>query len=534
MENKLREHIDKLKVSRLKESVDSELMKLRHQSDQPIDPNRQKQLKDQIHQHLKETIYNEYQYSVWIDNVLSQDLKGSYFPSNQNEDDLFQLLTLEVLYKRTFKSACDDGHPIITELLQDLNIEPDLIRKCIENARSFNPEPLAFYLLFQEELEGPKFRLDDVCKTIDRLSSESRHGAIVSHPAKMTNPECRFPKVLASSNSSSDGFIRTGNSDAAFDMHVNAVNLKVFKFISLVYRQQPLLKYIKDQNNRVFSQLFGVSEAVAKTWTTNFAKCLANEDNRTNQYIKQIYFPLLDVVDQTKYHLLSILTSSGLVFALKDKIDNINDRDPTAYLGKKLRQENKYSIEGFSTISNLTVTKCGGEHPKNISALNNKNQSYYLLESLPPTLTKLDVRFPKENFFRESFSIYEYRDVFYALHKLFKTDYNNVRIREGRDYRMQDLMDRIIDKMWAVRVASSEAKRLEQTQLKPHQKIWLFEEFRRIREGENEWLDKLCNEISRWIVLTYEKLLGNQAYMLGESERRHIHGIVLQNGEALR
>ena len=106
-------------------------------------------------------------------------------------------------------------------------------------------------------------------------------------------------------------------------------------------------------------------------------------------------------------------------------------------------------------------------------------------------------------------------------------------IREGRDYRLQNLMERIIDKMWAVRAVSKEQYRSESSQLKPHQKIWLCEEFQQIREEENDWLDKLCKEIASWIIRTYEKIMGAQV-KLGESEWLHIHDIVKQNREALR
>ncbi|MEW6587347.1 MAG: type I-F CRISPR-associated protein Csy1, partial [Nitrospirota bacterium] len=266
MENKIKEHIDKLLKIRLKESVESEFAKITNEANEPVVKIEDKRLKDQIRQNIKESLDKEYKYGAWLDNVLSQHLEDSYFPMSQSEEDLFQLLNLEVLYKRTFKSACDDGHPIIIELLEDLQIEREFIKKYIHKVESFNPEPMAFYLLFQEELENAHFCLDDVCETIDKLSEDSTHGAIVSHPAKMTNPECKFPKVFASSNSSPDGFIRTGNSEAVFDMHVNAVNLKVFKFLSLEYRKKPLLEYIKNQNLHVFGQLFGVSEAKAKTW----------------------------------------------------------------------------------------------------------------------------------------------------------------------------------------------------------------------------------------------------------------------------
>ncbi len=529
MENKIKEHIDKLFKKRLKEFVDSEVDKIKNESAAPLDKNEEKQLKDEIRKNIKEKFDKEYEYSAWVDKVLSQDLGDSYFPSNQDEEDLFQLLNLEVLYKRTFKSACDDGHPIIVELLEDLQVEKESLNKCIEKAKLHNPEPLAFYSLFQEELENTNLCMDGVCETIDKLSEDSKHGAIVSHPAKMTNPECKFPKVFAASNSSPDGFIRTGNSKALFDMHINAVNLKVFKFVSLLYRQKPLLEYIKNENKLIFKQLFGISEDKARKWFKNFSAGIKNQDTKTNQYVRQVYFPVED-----KYHLLSLLNPSGLVFSLKERIDTINDRSPAAYSGKKLKKNTEYFETGYSTIPNLTMIRHGGEHPKNISGLNNKYQSYYLLHSAPPTLQKHDIYFPKKNFFRESFRDYEYREVFDALHKLFKTDYNNVRIREGRDYRLQDLMDRIINKMWAVRAVSKEQYRSEHSQLKPHQKVWLCEEFQHIREEDNDWMDKLCKEISSWVIRTYERLLDKQAYKLGESVRLHIHEIVTKNREALR
>lgn len=529
MENKIKGHIDKLLRKRLKAAVESELNQNKTESDEAVDAKSEKRLKDEIRNNLKDKLEKKYGYSIWLNRVLSQNLNGSYFPSNQDEEDLFQLLTLEVLYKQTFKSACDDGHPVIEELLGDLKVDEELIKKCVERAKFHNPEPLAFYSLFQEELESGNLRLDDVCVTIGKISEDSKHGAIVSHPAKMTNPECKFPKLLAFSESSPDGFVRTGNANVVFDMHINAVNLKVFKFVSLLYKQKPLLEYVKNKNSRIFMKLFGVSEDKSKIWIENFTACISNEETRTNQHVRQVYFPVED-----KYHLLSLLTPSGLVFSLKEKVDFINDRSPNSYSGKKRRKDEKYYANGFSTIPNLTVTRHGGEHPKNISGLNNKYQSYYLLHSAPPELKKRDIHFPKQNFFGESFRHYECRDIFEALHKLFKTDYNNKRIREGRDYRLQDLMERIIDKMWAVRAVSGEQYRPEQAQLKLHQNIWLCDEYQQTREEDDVWLDKLCKEITGWIIRAYEKLLGKQAFKLDESVRLHIHKIVNQNREALR
>jgi len=529
MENKIKEHIDQLQKKRLKKLIDNELETIKNESSVPIDKNEEKGLKDKILKSIKEKTDKEYAYDAWLEKVFSQDLKDSYFPSNQEEEDLFQLLNLDVLYKQTFKSACDDGHPIIQALLEDLKIDEKLIKKCIQRAKSHNPEPLAFYLLFQEELERGKFLMDQVCATIDKLSIDSAHGAIVSHPAKMTHPECRFPKIFATSNSSPDGFIRTGNSKVPFDMHINAANLKTFKFVSLLYRQKPLLEYVKNSNTLIFKQLFGVSDHKAETWIKNFSACLNNGDTKTNQHVRQVYFRVKD-----NYHLLSVLTPSGLVFSLKEKIDSINYRSPTAYSGEKLKKDKKYSEFGYSTIPGLTVTRHGGEHPKNICGLNNTHQSYYLLPSAPPDLEKRQIHFPKQNFFVESFRYSECREVFNALHKLFKTEYNNLSIREGIAYRLQDLMDRIIDRMWAVRAVSIEQYRPEDSKLKLHQKIWLCDGFQQTREEENNWLDGLSKEIAGWVIRTYEEVMSKQAYKLGESDRLRVYDIATQNREALR
>lgn len=486
-------------------------------------------LKEHINKSLKKSILKEDKYDEWLKKVLFQDTRDVYFPAHRDEEELFQLLALEVLYKRTLKSACDEEHPVVKELLQDLNIDKKLMIDCIEKIKSFKSEPLDFYLLFQEELGNANLRMDCVCEMVDKISKDSLHGAVVSHPAKMSNPECKFPKIVASSIPSSDGFLRTGNYKEVFDMHINAKNLKVFKFLSLLYEEKPLLEYIKTKNWRVFEKLFKVNEERAKVWIENFSRCLSNQSVNTNQYIKQVYFPV-----GNEYHLLSLLTPSGLIFSLKEKIDNINYKSPNAYLGKKLKKENKYFENKFSCITDLTMTCHGGKHPKNISGLNNKYQSYYVLNSSPPKLEKRNIRFPIKNFFNESLRNCDYLDIFYSLHKIFKTNYSNAHIREGRDYHLQGLIDCIIDKMWAVRAVADQQYRPIHSRLELHQRIWLCEEYWQTREEENIWLDKLCEEITNWIILTYEKLLSKQAIKMGESERQHIYNLVAENKDALR
>lgn len=528
MNNQIKDHIDKLFRKRIKDAVDAQLDKEVERITEELDKKAINKLKLKIKKELEVNFKPAYEYAVWLKHILSTDLSLGHFPRNQHEEDLFQLLTLEVLYKQTLKSACDDDHPIAIALLEDIELGADDIRCCIDYVKAFSSQPLEFYLLFEDELQGADY-LVSICEKIDQLSEDAKHGTIVSHPAKMTNPECRFPKLFASSGRTNDGFVRSGNAPSMFDIHINAVNLKVFKFVSLVYNGKRLLEYIRENNTEVFKAIFRVTEEKASKWIRGFSECINNVDKRTNNLVRQTYFPVSD-----GYHLLSLLTPSGLVFALKDKIDYMNDRSPTSYSGKRFKKNNKYQESGFSSIIGLTMTRHGGEHPKNISGLNNQYQSYYLLSSAPPILDKRAVRFPKHNFFGESLRNNECRDVFDALHKLFLADYNNKNIRDGRDYRLRELVDCIVERMWVVRAVATEQYRAEQSQLKPHQKVWLCDNCQQTREEDSDWLDKLCAEITNWIIRSYEKMLGKQAYKLGEGERVHIHDIVSESREALR
>ena len=88
--------------------------------------------------------------------------------------------------------------------------------------------------------------------------------------------------------------------------------------------------------------------------------------------------------------------------------------------------------------------------------------------------------------------------------------------------------------MWSVRSVSQDQYHLESSSLSSHQCIWLHSDYQKDREDSQQWLDKLVAEISRWISLSYEKVLAKQAIKLGEEERLLFVNIVEQNREFLK
>lgn len=382
-----------------------------------------------------------------------------------------------------------------------------------------------------EKLFSLECWLPNAAKRAGQISM-STHPCTFSHPSARKNKNGYATPVMADAKRSADGYLHSGNVTAEIDALGNAATIDVYKFLTLeMADSKKLIAHIQEDSAIAVSLLTIETESyeALKNGFLLMVKTDEHSDTVTSSKIKQVYFPVND-----SYHQLSVLSNSGIIFELRKRVDEIRFSDEAKELRDKKRN-NTYSEKKFVEIFNLTTIGFGGTKPQNISVLNNQNGGKaHLLMSAPPTLQKRGIRFPKQNFFKESFRYYEYREVFDALHNLFKTNYNNKRIREGRDYRLQDLMDRIIEKMWVVRSVCTEQYRPEDSQLRPHQKIWLCEEFQHTREEEDAWLDQLCKEISIWVIQTYEKLFGKLAYKLGESERLHIQDIVEYNKEALR
>ena len=100
---------------------------------------------------------------------------------------------------------------------------------------------------------------------------------------------------------------------------------------------------------------------------------------RTDYLVKQVYFPTSD-----GYHLLSVLTPSGLVFELKKRIQELrfSDKNKEARVAKRNQE---FHAEGFDEILDLTVFGYGGSKPQTVSVLNSKNRGEsYLLPCKPP------------------------------------------------------------------------------------------------------------------------------------------------------
>jgi CRISPR-associated protein Csy1 len=371
--------------------------------------------------------------------------------------------------------------------------------------------------------------LPNAAKRAGQISISS-HPCTFSHPSARKNQNGYVSSIIATAKLRSDGYLRNGNVEVSSDALGNAAALDVYKFLTLVIDDgKNLLAHI-EEDSHVAKKLLDVESQSYEELKDGFLAMLQSQaETITSSKIKQVYFPL-----ENNYHLLSLLTPSGAIYELRRRVDDIRFSEKTKE-ARECKKNNELHPQGYREIYGLTTIGYGGTKPQNISVLNNQNGGKaHMLASLPPALRKRDIQLPKTDFFTQSISHFECKDLFQSLHKIFKQYKNNYEIRAERDIYYQEIIGRIVERMWAIRFITGEQYNAGSSQLNKVQKIWLCEEFIEAREKEDDWLDNLLKEVAQFIFSGYEKILGKKAILFSDEEFKNVHQQVLINKEALR
>jgi CRISPR-associated protein Csy1 len=363
--------------------------------------------------------------------------------------------------------------------------------------------------------------LPDAAKRSGQLS-------LVSHPSKFTHPSAKTSSIISQSEYRQDGFLRSGNVNSELDVFGNAAAMDVYKFLSLILADdKTVLVHLEENTDYIQQQLKLVSTPFDEL-RDNFLAIKQDKSSkiRTSGQVKQVYFPVVE-----DYHLLSILTPSGLMFALKEKIHNIRFSEETK-LAREAEKNHAFHAQGFDELYDLTIMGFGGTKPQNISVLNNKfHGETYLLPCIPPQFKKRDVEPPYSDFFKNSIYPRLYTDSFQAFHRLITAKVNNINIRDGRDNVIGFVIDKVIERSWQFR--QLDAGWSEKTSLPMYQRIWLDDAFLDEREKTYDWLNRVIKELSHWFIDGYRKVIGKDAELLGDEELREIRTLIEENQDGL-
>ncbi|NOU50449.1 type I-F CRISPR-associated protein Csy1 [Pseudoalteromonas sp. JBTF-M23] len=372
--------------------------------------------------------------------------------------------------------------------------------------------------------------------------SISTHPCTFSHPSARKNKNGYVSSIIAKSERSNDGFLRSGNVDVVADALGNAAALDVYKFLTLVLEDgQTLLQHL-EQDSDLAKRLFRTTppdQASDYQALKNgfLAMTAPSQEAITSSKIKQVYFPLTVKNGQdVSYHQLSLLTASGILFAMRKQLDTMRFGDDI----KLAREQRKANLRHptHREISNLTTIGYGGTKPQNISVLNNQNGGKaHLLMSMPPKLQRRDSHFPSSNFFTQVVRYRHCQTQFKALDALYRLPnehFNNMQTRAKRDELYQSMIDYVIEKMYLIREVALQQYVATSSGLSKAQRIWLCSEFTQERFATDSWLDEICDAIVSFIFHGYEKTLGSKAIKFSYAEHQHMKQLVRDNKEFLR
>lgn len=365
-----------------------------------------------------------------------------------------------------------------------------------------------------------------------------------SHPAKFTHStpllkrtryKAKDLNIVAKFDFVPDGLLKSGNAHSEIDLTgypdngdstslYGFLNLRLGNGLTTIQNLEADSEYIQKQLSNCTTDY----EVIRNTLAPKVMGTIGVQ-RYTSGRLKQVYFPVGE-----KYHLLSIVSPSGLMFRVKKYIDTLHFSDATKKARESRRKNEAH--ESYSEVFDLTYIGFGGSNKQNVSVLNNQNGGItYLLSSMPPKLEKRYTNPPRDNFFGKFLYPKYYLEGFEKLHAALCNDHNNIHVRNRIKWLIKEVAFQVIDRSWEVRYLPAGWSDSEHYQSLPEsQKIWLDQKYRNQRQENLEWLDEIKIAMTRWLINSYQSLLGNKAYHLADIEFIKIKALLDECEEGLK
>ena len=165
------------------------------------------------------------------------------------------------------------------------------------------------------ELETEANEKFSLAQWLPDAARRAGHLSMVSHPSKFSHPSAKTSAVIAQASLQADGYVRTGNVSYPLDVFGSAAAIDVYKFLALSLSDGKTVLEHLEQETALAQQLLSQAPSVpVSDLTSQFLAIKASETQvKTDGLVKQVYFPV-----DGAYHLLSILTPSGMLTELKE------------------------------------------------------------------------------------------------------------------------------------------------------------------------------------------------------------------------
>lgn len=348
-------------------------------------------------------------------------------------------------------------------------------------------------------------------KWIPDAAKRAKQLSLATHVCKYSHPDAKASPIIFKNNFKNNGYLHSGNVICELDAFGNAAAADVFDFLLYAMSDgRTILEHLESDSDEIQCELSLFKEKY-KNLKEDFLEIKkGDQEKKSDERVKQVYFPIGD-----KYHLLSVLTPSGILSVLRNKI--IEMREEARYFKEKSNE--KYG-ENFDELYDLTEIGFGGANPINIGILNNRrNGKAYLLSSRPPIVSQKEVTRPRYDFFNNTLQTKKFREEFQYLHVLFKNDRNNLELRNKIRTTLNVIVDKVISSVYKLRELDKGWSSVDSySQLPMAQKIWLDDAHTELRENNSAWIDEISLSFARWIIHAYESVLKYNRIVLGNDE----------------
>lgn len=358
---------------------------------------------------------------------------------------------------------------------------------------------------------------------VNDASERAKQLTLVSHPAKFSHPRAQVTEITAESTFKEDGYLKTGNVCYLPDVVGNAGAIDVYKFLALTLEEDKTILEHLEIDTPYIRKVFSLSPENYENIRNNFLKIKVGDSTlRTHSSVKQVYFPIKD----NEYNLLSILTPSGLMVELKNRVIETKFSEKIKSI-REFFNKNHYTDQVFSDLYNLTIVGYGSGNPQGISILNNENSGkYYLLNSSPPVFEKRKFRLPTTDFFVECLYSKKFALEFENLKKHIN-GVNNLHTRKKIKKTLRQMVGEILFTAFCIRKNEKGwSKREHYESLSLEQRIWLDDAYMEQRTIQSGWRDEIARRISKWILDSFDEYCGSK--LVSSAEIIELKGIVIQ------
>ena len=350
-----------------------------------------------------------------------------------------------------------------------------------------------------------------------------------THPSKFTHSSAKTsPVIFERQHTNNLGYLCSGAVTVTdlYDASGNAAAMDVYSLLNLELSDEKSVLYHLENNTPLAQSLLQKMSADADEQQAVCKGLLSmkysDKAARTDYLVKQVYFPTSD-----GYHLLSVLTPSGLVFELKKRIQELrfSDKNKEARVAKRNQE---FHAEGFDEILDLTVFGYGGSKPQTVSVLNSKNRGEsYLLPCKPPKLDQRAIRLPSRDFFKQTLFVRDFDVYFKSLFELMALDINNMHIRDGIRKVLHKIVDEVMYRAFCVREFAGGWSQTEHYQALPKaQQLWLDAELIEARLEDDEWQEAIAKALRQWLAGEIERRQNH--IKLGDAEHLFLQATIVE------